>query len=114
VVRSLPGWLPGPGWGAVAADDGAVGALDLAGAVGADGEGPAELVQQHVVVPPAIIFEVGEAGGAAVGPVGHVVRFTAGGGLAAAAGPLTMLIRHGYRNRMLPQSTHLTWATLRP
>ena len=40
----------------------------------------AELVQQHVVVPPAIIFEVGEAGGAAVGPVGHVVGFASGGG----------------------------------
>ena len=47
----LPGWLPGSRWWAVAADDLAVGAGDPASAVGADGQGPAELVQQHVVVP---------------------------------------------------------------
>jgi hypothetical protein len=86
--QTWPGRLPGVWWGAVAVDDRAVGALDLAGAVGVDGEGPAELVQDHVVVPPAVIFEVGEAGGAAIGPVGDVVGFAAGGGLAAAAGML--------------------------
>jgi hypothetical protein len=46
--------LPGAWWGAVAADDLAVGALDLAGAVGADGQGPAEFVQDDMVVPPAL------------------------------------------------------------
>ena len=58
---------------------------DLAGAAGVDGERPAELVQQHVVVPPAPILEVSEAGGAAVGPVDHVVGFASCGGLVAAA-----------------------------
>jgi hypothetical protein len=48
------GWLPGAGWGAVATDDFAVGALDLAGAVGVDGQCPAEFVQDHVVVPVAL------------------------------------------------------------
>jgi len=70
------GWLPGLRWRAVAADDLAVGAGDLASAVGVDGEGPAELVQQHVVVPETVILEVGEAGGTAVGPVHHMVRLT--------------------------------------
>jgi hypothetical protein len=69
----------------VAADDLAVGAGDLAGAVGVDGQGPAEFVQDDVVVPPAIIFEVGEAGVAAVGAVGDVVGFAGRGGLVAAA-----------------------------
>jgi hypothetical protein len=44
-----------------------VAADDLA--VGVDGEGPAKLVQEHVVVPETVILEVGEAGGATVGPV---------------------------------------------
>ena len=72
----LAGWLPGLRGRAVAADDLAVGAGDLASAVGVDGEGPAELVQQHVVVPETVILEVGEAGGTAVGPVHHMVRLT--------------------------------------
>src|SRR5271170_3572156 len=55
IVRGS-GWLPGAGWGAVAADDRAVGALDLAGAVGVDGQGPAEFVQDDVVVPPAVVW----------------------------------------------------------
>jgi hypothetical protein len=76
----------------VAADDLAVGALDLAGAVGVDGQGPAEFVQDDVVVPPAIIFEVGEAGVAAVGAVGDVVGFAGRGGLVAAAGELACLV----------------------
>jgi hypothetical protein len=54
----------------MAADHLPVGALDLAGAVGVDGEGPAEFVQDDVVVPPAIVLEVGQAGVAAVGSVG--------------------------------------------
>ena len=91
-ARLRAGWLPGAGWRAVTADDRAVGAVDLAGAVGVDGEGPAEFVQDDVVVPVAVIFEVGEAGVAAVGSVLDVVGLTAGGGLVAAA-------------RMLPLST---------
>jgi hypothetical protein len=79
------GWLPGAGWGAVAADDLAVGALDLAGAVGVDGQGPAEFVQDDVVVPPAVVLEISEAGVPAVGAVGDVVRFAAARGLVAAA-----------------------------
>jgi hypothetical protein len=68
--------------------------LDLAGAVGVDGQGPAEFVQDDVVVPPAVVFEVGEAGVAAVGAVGDVVRLTAGRGLIAAAGVLAVLVPH--------------------
>src|ERR1700683_1687064 len=89
------GWLPGVGWGAVASDDLAVGALDLAGAVGVGGEGPAEFVQDDVVVPPAVVLEVGEAGPAAVLAVGDVVGFAAGGGLVAAAGGLGRLVPQG-------------------
>ena len=86
------GWLPGAGWGAVAADSLAIGAGDLAGAVGVDGQGPAELVEQHMMVPPAIVFEVSEAGGAAVGAVDHVVRLAPRGRLITAAGMLAALI----------------------
>ena len=64
----------------------------MAGAVGVDGQGPAQLVQYHVMVPPAVIFEVGEAGVAAVGAVGDVVGFTAGRGLVTSAGELAPLI----------------------
>jgi hypothetical protein len=76
----------------VAADDLAVGAGDLAGAVGIDGEGPAEFVQDDVVVPPAVVLEVGRAGVAAVFAVDHVVGFAAGRGLIAAAGVLAVLV----------------------
>ena len=80
-----PGWLPGCGWRAVAADDLPAGALYLAGAVRVDGELPAHLVQHHVMVPPAVILQARQAGAPAVGAVHHVVRFAAGGGLVAAA-----------------------------
>src|SRR5580692_5856634 len=86
------GWLPGAGRRAVTMDGLAVGAGDLAGAVGVDGQGPAEFVQDDVVMPPAVIFEVGEAGAAAVGAVGDVVGFAGRGGLVAAAGVLACLI----------------------
>jgi len=82
---SRAGLVTRVGVGAVAADDRAVGALDLAGAVGVDGQGPAEFVQDDVVVPPAVVFEVREAGVTSLGPVLDVVRFTARGGLVAAA-----------------------------
>ena len=45
-----------------------------------------------MVVPVAIVLEVGEAGAAAVLPVNHVVRFAAGGGLVTAAGILARLV----------------------
>ena len=53
----------------MAADDLPAGALDLAGAVGVHGQQQPSLVEHDVVVPPAIIFEIREAGAAAVGPV---------------------------------------------
>jgi hypothetical protein len=77
---------------AVAADDLPAGAFDLAGAIGVDGQLPAHLVQHDVVVPPAVVLEVGQAGVPAVGPVHHVVRFAARGGLVAAAGELAALV----------------------
>ena len=57
----------------MAADGGAFGSGDLAGAVGVDGESPAEVVEQDMVVPPAVILEVSQAGGAAVMAVDDVV-----------------------------------------
>ena len=76
----------------MAADGLAVGALDLAGAVRVDGQGPAQLVQDHMVVPPAVILEVGEASAAAVLTVGDVMGLAARGRLVAAAGELALLI----------------------
>src|ERR1700719_1132096 len=86
------GWFPGAGGRAVAADGLPVGALDLAGAVGVGGQGPAEFVKHDVVVPPAVVLEVSEAGVAAVFAVGDVVGFAAGRGLVAAAGELACLV----------------------
>ena len=76
----------------MAADDLAIRAGDLAGPVGVGGQRPAQLVQDHVMVPVAVVLEVGQAGVAAVGPVLHVVRFAAGRGLVAAAGVLAPLV----------------------
>src|SRR5579862_4187493 len=73
----------------------AVGAGDVAGAVGVDGQLPAEFVQDDVVVPVAVVFEVGQAGGAAVFAVDHVVGFALGGGLITAAGVLAVLVPQG-------------------
>ena len=73
----------------------AVGAGDVAGAVGVDGELPAEFVQDDVVVPPAVILEVGQAGGAAVLAVDHVVGFALGRGLITAARVLAVLVSEG-------------------
>ena len=58
---------------------------DVTGAVGVGGQGPTELVEQDVVVPPAVVLEVGQARPAAVLAVDHVVRLAACGGLVAAA-----------------------------
>ena len=85
-------WLPGAGRRAVAADDLAAGAFDLAGAVRVHGQRPAQLVQQHVVMPPAVVLEVRQAGPAAVGPVHHMVRLAPGRGLVAAARMLAGLV----------------------
>jgi hypothetical protein len=79
------GPLPGAGWRAVTVDGLAVEAGDLAGAVGVDGELPAEFVQDDVVMPVAVVLEVGETRGAALFAVGHVVGFALGGGLVTAA-----------------------------
>ena len=102
VMVVLAGGLPGTGRWAVAADDLPGGAADLAGAVRVDGQLPAQLVQDDVVVPPAVVLEVGQAGPSAVVPVLDVVWFAAGRGLVAAV-------------RMLPQSTRktgqATWMT---
>jgi hypothetical protein len=57
-----------------------------------DGELPAHLVQHHVVVPPAVGFQAGQAGPPAVGPVHHVVRLAGRGGLVAAAGEVARLV----------------------
>src|SRR5579862_1132662 len=70
-----PGWLPGAGWRAVAPDDLPAGALHLAGPVRVDGELPAHLVEHHVMVPPAVELESGQAGVAAVLAVDDVVGF---------------------------------------
>ena len=65
----------------MAPDDLPIGAADLAGAVGMHGQRPAHLVQHHVVMPPAVAFQAGQAGAAAVGPVDHMMGFAAGGRL---------------------------------
>jgi hypothetical protein len=70
-----------------------------------DGELPAEVVQDDVVMPVAVVLEVGQASGAAVFAVDHVVGFALGRGLITAA-------------RMLPQSTQdreqASWKTCSP
>jgi hypothetical protein len=48
------------------------------------------------MVPPTIIFEVGETGVTAVGPVDHVVRLASGRGLVAAARVLARLVAQGH------------------
>ena len=76
----------------MAADDLPGRAPDLARAVRVGDQRPAELVQHHVVVPVAVLLQAGQAGAAAVGPVGDVVRFAGGRGLVAAAGKLAGLV----------------------
>jgi hypothetical protein len=90
-----PGWLPGAGWRAVAADDLPAGAPHLAGAVRVDGELPAHLVQHHVMMPPAVLFQARQARVPAVLAVHHMVGFAAGGRLVAAAGELARLVPQG-------------------
>jgi hypothetical protein len=45
-----------------------------------------------MVMPPAVVLEISEAGAPAVAAVDHVMRFAAGGGLVAAAGKLAGLV----------------------
>jgi hypothetical protein len=59
-----------------------------------DGQLPARLVQQDVMMPPAVVLEVGQAGAAAVFAVCDVVGFAAGRGLIAAARMLASLVAH--------------------
>src|ERR1700722_7102715 len=89
------GGSPGAGWGAVAVDCLAVGAGDLAGAVGVDGQDPAEFVQDDGGVPPAVVLEVGQAGVPALFAGLDVVGFAAGRRLVAAAGVLAGLVPQG-------------------
>ncbi len=90
-----PGWLPGIGWRAVAADDLPAGAFHPARPVRVDGELPAHLVEHHVVMPVAVKFQARQARVAAVLAVDDVVGFAAGGGLGAAAGELARLVAQG-------------------
>jgi len=102
------GWLPGVGWRAVAADGLAVGAGDLAGAIGVDGQGPAQLVQDHMVVPPTVILEVSEASVPTVFTVDDVMGLAARGRLVAAARQIAakQVVMHGIggRRRVAPAS----------
>jgi hypothetical protein len=56
-------------------DFGAVGAAGGGGAVRVEGDGPAPLVDSHVVVEETVKCAAVDAGGAAIGQVGDVVRF---------------------------------------
>ena len=68
----------------------AVGAAGGGGAVGVQGDGPAPLVNGHVMVKEAVERTSVHAGLPAVGQVGHMVHLTGGGGLVAAAGMLPL------------------------
>ena len=89
---SLDPGSAGAGWRVVAMDGFAVWADDLTGAVGVDDEFPAQLVQQHMVMPGAVTLQVGQAGRAAVSAVDHMMGFTRRGGLITAPGVLALLI----------------------
>jgi hypothetical protein len=60
-----------------------------------NGELPAHLVEDHVVVPPAVQFQARQAGVPAVLAVHHVVRLARGRGLVTAAGELARLVPQG-------------------
>ncbi len=72
----------------MAAEDPAVGAAGLGGAVGPQAECPAEAVDAHLVVIGAQKDEVFEAGLAAEGAGDQVVDLASRGGFVAAAGLL--------------------------
>jgi Beta-lactamase len=78
---------------AVAVEDfGAVGAAGGGGAVGIERDGPALLVDGHVVMVKAIKCAAVHAGLPAVGQVDDMVHLTGRGGLVTAAGPAAVLI----------------------
>src|SRR6201996_2339765 len=80
-----PGWLPGVGWWAVAVQGGAVVPVPGGGGpVGVDHQGPAELVDDDVVVVPAHQHAVPQGGFPAVGLRRGVVDLAGAGGLGAA------------------------------
>src|SRR5271166_4746790 len=77
---------PGAGWGAVAVEYfGLVRVPRGGGTVGVEHDGPAHLVDDHVMVVPTEQGAVFDAGLAAVGLVGQMVHLTRRGGLVAAA-----------------------------
>ena len=86
-----------PGRSVTSQNLGAVGAAGGGGAVGVQGDGPAPLVDGHVVVEEAVQGTAVDAGLAAVGQVGHMVHFTRCGGLVAAAGPAAVLVPQDHR-----------------
>src|ERR1035441_105138 len=83
----------GAGGRAVAVQDlGFIGAVSSGGAVGVQDDGPAPLMDDDMVVEPAVQSAVVDAGLAAVGLVGDVVDLAAGRGLVAAAGEPAVLV----------------------
>ena len=98
-VPVIPGagfcrWLGGLlGW-AVAVEGASVGCGGGGGAVGVAGDVPAPPMDSYLVVESAEQDQVGQAGGAAVGPVDQVVRLGHGCGLPA-AGELAVLVAEG-------------------
>src|SRR6185437_9704718 len=87
-----PGALPGPGgWSVAVQDLGLVLVPGSGGAIRIDHEGPAALVDHHLVVVPAQEDAVSDAGLAAVGFVAGVVDLACSRGLPAAAGPFAVL-----------------------
>src|SRR5580700_8805238 len=87
------GVLPGARWWAVAVEHlGAVGVPGGSGAVGVQDQGPAPPVDHDLVVEETQQDAACDAGGAAVGLVLDVVDLAGPGGLAAAAGPLAVLV----------------------
>src|SRR6266568_3804823 len=88
-----PGGLPGPGRGAVAVQDFRLVLVPGGGGtVRVQHDGPALLVDHHLMVEGAEQRAFGDAGGAAVGLVGQVMHLAGGGGLVAAAGEPAALV----------------------
>src|ERR1700758_1628665 len=77
---------------AVATHDLAAGGAGLGGAVGVKSQGPAQPVDQHLVVEVTQQQQVLQPGLAAAGPVHEVVHLASGRGPVAAAGPRAVLV----------------------
>jgi hypothetical protein len=67
-----------------------------------DGQGPAQLVQDHMVVPPTVILEVSEASVPTVFTVDDVMGLAARGRLVAAA---QLVVIH-------PLDNHTSWPAI--